>query len=770
MRALVGLLAATVVLLALAAPASAADPLRTLGGDSPLCANNAAGLDARTRADCAATGAIEHPYPLDRYRFDWHIDTGLTKDPTSNLLAAVQWLLSMAWLALLYGLKGVLLAFQWAFSLDLLNEAMRPARDALQRLHTRTLGQPWLLAAITTLGLWALWRGIVQRRHTETAAGLAAAALMMAGALFVIARPAETIGALSKGANDVSLGFLSGAADGTLTRPARTIAGSSRQIFDAVVLRPWCAMNFADVTWCLQKAPGDRLTRAERWLRYDPDTRPRTAEWQIIDDPDSEPWTNQPDVLGITVPGTDLLQADDDDIRDQLAGYRPTKADRERVEIQGKGKTVVRVGLFCLIALGMAGCILLIGWLALRVLLQGLLTLVLLLAAPVMLLAPAFGEHGRRLFTGWAKKLLAAAVAKAIYALLLAIVLAINGIVAGLDTDLPWLAVWLVSAVFWWGVLLKRDELLGWLSLGTQDDKSNSLARAYYAARMTAPVASALTGGTATVAGAPVAATLVASGAARTAHTHRREDADEGLRVAATTELRDRARARLDHRYTQLHETLTAHDDARAKTQGLTRRITTLERTIDQAENAERRARTPEDRAEAQQRRRDARAERGKLIAQRKALEPRLMPRAEEGVARRFIETADRTQVETGERYSTRQLDLQIEELRADTEHPTTDERHAWRAQSWRPGLPEAQLADLAPDDRQELDRHLTAQLDRDRALLAAVPSLEQPSTRPRGAARRTARQAVDPDLLRDRTREARDQRRNPAPVPDHHR
>ena len=27
------------------------------------------------------------------------------------------------------------------------------------------------------------------------------------------------------------------------------------------MLRPWCAINFADVTWCLARAPGDRLTR-----------------------------------------------------------------------------------------------------------------------------------------------------------------------------------------------------------------------------------------------------------------------------------------------------------------------------------------------------------------------------------------------------------------------------------------------------------------------------------------------------------------------------
>ena len=92
------------------------------------------------RASCRQSGAIEHPYPLGRYRFDWHIDTGITKDPVDNLLAGVQWLLAMAWTVLLYALSAVLLAFQWAFSLDLLGEAMTPARRGLpiaSRLRTR---------------------------------------------------------------------------------------------------------------------------------------------------------------------------------------------------------------------------------------------------------------------------------------------------------------------------------------------------------------------------------------------------------------------------------------------------------------------------------------------------------------------------------------------------------------------------------------------------------------------------------------------------------
>lgn len=83
-------LAGLILTFAGSAPAQAAptDPLRSLGGDSPMCARADVGADAR--ASCRQSGAIERPYPLGRYRFDWHIDTGITKDPVDNLLAGVQ--------------------------------------------------------------------------------------------------------------------------------------------------------------------------------------------------------------------------------------------------------------------------------------------------------------------------------------------------------------------------------------------------------------------------------------------------------------------------------------------------------------------------------------------------------------------------------------------------------------------------------------------------------------------------------------------------------
>ncbi|MGZ4280104.1 MAG: hypothetical protein ACXVVU_25985, partial [Solirubrobacteraceae bacterium] len=205
-----------------------ADPLRTLGADSPLCRQAAIGADAE-RA-CRAAGTVEHPYPLDRYRFDWHIDTGITK-VDNNLNASLQWLAALLWQAVLYATKCVLLLFQWAFSLDLLGQAMEPVRRALLNLHERTFGRPWILAGLSALAIWALWHGLLRARTTQTLAGLAASVLLLATAQAMIARPAQTVGAASHAVAEVKAGVLAGATAGTVRTPAQSLADASRRIF-----------------------------------------------------------------------------------------------------------------------------------------------------------------------------------------------------------------------------------------------------------------------------------------------------------------------------------------------------------------------------------------------------------------------------------------------------------------------------------------------------------------------------------------------------------
>jgi hypothetical protein len=136
------------------------------------------------------------------------------------------------------------------------------------------------------------------------------------------------------------------------------------------------------------------------------------------------------------------------------------------------------------------------------------------------------------------------------------------------------------------------------------------------------------------------------------------------------------------------------------------------------------------------------------------------MPRLEEGVARKFIEGADRHLAESGERFTALQLELQLQELRHDVAHAAPDDaRHAWRARGWQPGIPPAALADLTEGQIAELrDRTIAEDIERDRALLAGVPS--NPGIAPSHRQRRLAQRALSADDLKRHVAEQRQERR----------
>jgi hypothetical protein len=739
-RALVG-----AVLAAALAPAPAgaagpgADPVQTLAGRSPLCA---AALGGAQRRACRQSGAVEHAYPISHYGLDVHIQTGPTH-PENTLAAAIHWLVTLVWTALLYLLKGVLLLMQWAFSLDLLGQAMTPARQALQRLHNDTLGAPWLSAALVLLGAWALLRGVVQRRATQTATGLALAVAMMAGALAVVNRPAETVGALSHGANEAALGLLAGASTGSVRRPTRTLAEANRQVFDAIVLRPWCALQFADVQWCLRASPatGGRVP-ADRWLRYEPDSRQRQAEYAVLAG-DSLPGKH-------TFLGIDPLAADTSgDVARQTEGVRK---DSLRVKLQTKTLTPVRIGLLVVVALGMAGCVAVLAWLTFKIVVQAVMTLVLLLGAPVMLLAPAFGDRGRDVFAGWAKRLFAAALAKAIYALLLGIVLTLGSVIGELDSTLPWFVAWLIGAVYWWGIFLHRTQLMGFVSLGHQGRDVGALLKLHFASQALAPAAGAAATAAPRAALGAAAALRGGAGRARRAREVRADQHADTIHGAARERLHGQARHRLEDRYQQAHRRLAAHDDAREKLGGLRKRISDVDRDLHRAQSSKR----PEDRERAKQ----LEARRAQLIGQRRGLEARLMPRVQEGVARRFIEAADRNQVEQGTRFTDNQLDSQLAELRSDVaEAPDADDpRHLWRARRFAGGISDSDLGKLNADQRADLHRSVADDLARDRALLGALPDDSRPVASRQE--RRSARDALAREDLQRHQRIVRETRK----------
>ncbi len=454
-----------------------ADPGRSLGAGSPSCR---LALDAQARSRCRASGSIARRYPLSSYGIDERVGFSVT-DPGKSFLGALQSLAAGLWTGLVYLVDAVLLLLEWAFSLDLTAKTLPKVRGALTRLHEQAFGEPWLLAAISLTGLWGIWRGLVQRRHTQTITALAATIGLMVLGLFIVSQPEQTVGKASTLANDAGTGILAAATTGRPERPRTALAAALAGTFDILVADPWCALEFGSLDYCRAKTKSGQ-SNAALWLRYPAQSAERGELYKLVKGDQDDGGLLDP--LRIVTTGTPLglLNLPEqhklpEDVRDQV---RKAPA---RVELQEAGGTFPRFALLAVIAVGTLGALGLLGYLAVRLLLASLLTLLLLLLAPVMLLAPAFGDSGRQTFLAWIKRLIGAIAAKLLYAVFLAIVLASARALA--SVGIGWFGTWLLLAAFWWGVLLKRHELIGFASAGLphRDEGSvrGTLAQGYYA-------------------------------------------------------------------------------------------------------------------------------------------------------------------------------------------------------------------------------------------------------------------------------------------------
>jgi hypothetical protein len=370
------------------------------------------------------------------------------------------------------------LLLEWAFSLDLTNEAMPQLRTTLARLHEQAFGDWWLLLGISLTGLWGIHRGLVQRRTTETLAGLAATVALMVGGLLIISRPDDTVGWAARATNDAGMAVLAAGTGSRADDPRDALANSLRQVFDTTVREPWCALEFGSVDFCdVRTGDPSRATNAELWLAYPAQGWQRGRLHKLMKGDDGggglpDPLTAAKDVLGI---GGDRKLPDDVESL--------VHKDSDRASIQEAGGTFPRLALLAIILVGLTGAIALYAYLGVRLVLAAGLGLVLLLVAPAMLIAPALGDGGRATFIAWLKRLLGAEVAKFVFAIFLTVVLTASRVFGGLE--LGWFGTWLLEAAFWWGIFIKRHEILDFVSGGLPqqhgDGIGHVLSHGYYA-------------------------------------------------------------------------------------------------------------------------------------------------------------------------------------------------------------------------------------------------------------------------------------------------
>jgi hypothetical protein len=469
-------------------------------------------LSATARADCAASGDVAAPAPIDNYQFDIHIDTTASGLRNAFAVLVQDYLLTPLWMALVWVTDVLLVAIEWCYSLNLLGTGtLAPIVGGLDTLR-RVMTTPWLEAVLAIAAVTFVYNGLIRRRVVETLGQFALMIAMMAGGLWVIVDPADTVGAVSQLANQASLGVLAASATGDPNQPARSLTDSLDQLFESAVGTPWCYLEFGNVAWCAD--PG----------QFDPDLRATALQIAALDKSgsvgpiaSSEAQQEAVGIVGARTngalflalpangPGRNSINADplDPSLLNTLCGSiiatscpAPTGPQAEFRTQQG---TLARIGGLLLITAGDLGMFGFLGFLALRLLSAALLSLLYLLLAPLAVLAPALGDGGRSLFRLWSLRLLGSVLSKLIYSVFLGVVLLMLRILEELGT-LGWWTQWLLIASFWWIVFNHRHQLLEHVihergestrraSLGSR------LFAAHQAIRFAAPIVKAAAGG-----------------------------------------------------------------------------------------------------------------------------------------------------------------------------------------------------------------------------------------------------------------------------------
>jgi hypothetical protein len=463
-----------------------ADPLTGNGLGSPLCKGEmGGGLSEASRRDCETSGFVAAPAPTSDYGIDVHIDTGVLGLSSGGLLSTVQDLfVTPLWMALVWAVHALVVMLEWCFAIDLLDSPAASGVGSGLRQMQAALTEPWLASVLAVAAVAAAYNGLVRRRVAETVSEALLMGAMMAGGMWVILDPTGTVGALGGWANQASLGTLAVTARGTPVGAGRALGESMGTVFAAAVEAPWCYLEFGDVSWCRDPARLDPRLRAAA-LKISAGEQalsgcglgagapascaaPGSAQAKALQHSAEllrDAQSNGAIFLALPAngPARNSINEEGSLLRticqssEATACRGPTAA---QAEFRTNSGTWARVGGLLLIVAGAIGMLLLLGFIALRLLAAALFSLLYLLLAPAAVLAPALGEAGRAAFCRWAARLLGAVVSKLMYSFLLGVVLAVVAILQDLRA-LGWWTQWLLTSAFWWGAYLHRHQALG---------------------------------------------------------------------------------------------------------------------------------------------------------------------------------------------------------------------------------------------------------------------------------------------------------------------
>lgn len=482
------------------------DPTAVLGIENPLCGEPNK-LSARQIRNCRSSHSPEAAYPVGNYGFDVHVEAGgFISSLFAPAVSFVLQLLSVIWLVLLMMLKGCLIILGFAFSLSPFTDNRMLSQIGTGLTSSfNNLTSPWLSTLFVILGGWGLYNGLIRRKTGETLAGMLMALVMMLAGLWIIHSPRDTVGRVAEAVNSASLTAVSAPSSGHVSTPVRSYNDAMASVWNQMTAVPFCAMDFSDVHWCMTAKPSEDALEAARsglddgdaftqqllsglpsapelatkalahdlsglfgqaptirdlYLRFSPQSGPRDKLWDYYNgEPD--------DHVGLPL-----------NIGPQLnVGGGTDGAAPDKVSMQGRNGVVTRMVMVLIFTIGLLGGLLLLLWLAMKLVMATASSFILVLATPLAMFFPVFGQAGRNAFTKWATALLGAIVAKLIYSGLLGIVLLGSSVIgSAIGRSSPTLGLIAVMS-FWWATFLSREKFLALFQVDPSNDRGTGIYR-----------------------------------------------------------------------------------------------------------------------------------------------------------------------------------------------------------------------------------------------------------------------------------------------------
>jgi len=462
-------------------------------------------LPPDAQANCRASGSLAMPTPLDHYGIDIHIDTGIGIGGGAFAADLQNLLVALPWQLLLDVIHGLIVLIDLGFSTSLLNNLTLGTISRQLTLTQDSLVIP-LMPIFFALGAagyayHAIWRGRLAKSLGDAAQ---MAALMLIG-LVIVANPVGTIGFLNDAASKTALGVLTAASAQNPRTPLVGFSHTLERLFDGTVKKPWCLLEFGDVHWCSDpaaKAPelfallpklrqaasadsdpalaGELACIAHNYFSTDPWVLQRCAaqaaqqikDHKVLAKGLSEaialahPATNGDLFLAFpanTPPRNSITHTDslfrtlcqNDNEKDCKGPYK------DQAEHRTEAGTWSRIAQLALILLANVGLIVLLGFLAYKLLAAIVLKLFYLLWFCCTFGFAALGGPGRKYVAGTLMRLIGALLTSFSYAFLLGICFLVLQVLWALPpAEVGWGLQLLLISIFWIAVFLNRRALL----------------------------------------------------------------------------------------------------------------------------------------------------------------------------------------------------------------------------------------------------------------------------------------------------------------------